>query len=83
MNNLLDWLSQLPVSLICTAGPDADLDLFAAITERDNVYLSKYIPHELILPHCDMVVTAGGFSTVMGSTPAQSPAARNTAGFRR
>ncbi len=67
MNNLLDWLSQLPVSLICTAGPDADLDLFAAITERDNVYLSKYIPHELILPHCDMVVTAGGFSTVMGA----------------
>lgn len=67
MINLVDWLSQLPISVICTAGPEADLEAFESIADRHNVYLTDYLPLELVLPHCDAVVTAGGFNTVMGA----------------
>jgi UDP:flavonoid glycosyltransferase YjiC (YdhE family) len=65
MANLVDWLSQLPISVICTAGPDIDLQEFDSIAGRHNVYLTDYLPLEQVLPHCDVVVTAGGFNTVM------------------
>jgi UDP:flavonoid glycosyltransferase YjiC (YdhE family) len=67
MANLIDWLSQLPISVICTAGPDADLRAFDSVADRHNVYLTDYLPLELVLPHCDAIVTAGGFNTVMGA----------------
>lgn len=67
MANLLDWLSQLPISVIGTAGPDADLQAFDSVADRHNVYLTDYVPLELVLPHCDAVVTAGGFNTVIGA----------------
>ena len=67
MANLVDWLSQLPISVICTAGPDADLRAFDATADRHNIYLTGYLPLELVLPRCDAVVTAGGFNTVMGA----------------
>lgn len=63
--NLIGWLSRLPVSVICTAGPDADLRSFGSAPE--NIHLTDYLPLEQILPHCDAVVTAGGFNTVMGA----------------
>lgn len=67
MVDLVDWISQLPVTVICTAGRDADLKVFGAVTDRDNVYLTDYLLLEQVLPHCDAVVTAGGFNTVMGA----------------
>ena len=67
MASLADWLSQLPISVICTAGPESDLADLAVIAERQNAYVTDYIPLELILPHCDAVVTAGGFNTVMAA----------------
>ena len=67
MANLVDWLSQLAVSVICTAGPDANLRIFDSMADRTNVYLTDYLPLELVLPRCDAVVTAGGFNTVMGA----------------
>lgn len=67
MANLVDWLSQLPISVICTAGPAADWQSLGALSDRPNVYLTDYLPLELILPRCDAVVTAGGFNTVMGA----------------
>jgi UDP:flavonoid glycosyltransferase YjiC (YdhE family) len=67
LTNLVDWLSQLPISVICTAGPGVDLQDFESIAGRHNVYLTDYLPLELVLPRCDAVVTAGGFNTVMGA----------------
>jgi UDP:flavonoid glycosyltransferase YjiC (YdhE family) len=67
MAGLIDWLSQLPISVICTVGPNASLDAFKTLADRDNTYLTDYLPLELILPRSDAVVTAGGFNTVMGA----------------
>jgi UDP:flavonoid glycosyltransferase YjiC (YdhE family) len=67
MVKLVDWLSQLPISVVCTAGPAVDLQAFSFMADRDNVYVTSYLPLELVLPHCDAVVTAGGFNTVMGA----------------
>jgi UDP:flavonoid glycosyltransferase YjiC (YdhE family) len=67
MTSLLGWLSELPVSVICTAGPDADLPALQAAVAGDDTYLTDYLPLEAVLPKCDAVVTAGGFNTVMGA----------------
>jgi UDP:flavonoid glycosyltransferase YjiC (YdhE family) len=67
MANLVNWLSQLPISVICTTGPAADRQPLDALSDRHNVYLTDYLPLELILPRCDAVITAGGFNTVMGA----------------
>lgn len=67
MVNLVDWLSRLPISVVCTTGPDVDLRAFDFMADRDNAYVASYLPLELVLPHCDAVVTAGGFNTVMGA----------------
>lgn len=67
MANLICWLSRLPISVICTAGPDSDLQALRSAVAGDNIYLTDYLPLEVILPRCDAVVTAGGFNTVMGA----------------
>ncbi|MDP9144604.1 MAG: hypothetical protein M3N43_07885 [Actinomycetota bacterium] len=30
-----------------------------------NVFIERYIPHTVLLPYCDVVITHGGFSSVM------------------
>ena len=32
--------------------------------QPDNVHIERYIPQGLLLPHCDLVITHAGFSTV-------------------
>jgi len=73
MVNLVDWLSRLPISVVCTTGPDVDLRAFDFIAGRGNVFVASYVPLELVLPHCDAVVTAGGFNTVMGALQSGLP----------
>jgi UDP:flavonoid glycosyltransferase YjiC (YdhE family) len=67
LTSLIQWLSRLPISLICTAGADADLPALRSAVAGDGTYLTDYLPLEAILPRCDAVVTAGGFNTVMGA----------------
>ena len=59
---ILDGLSEQPVNLIITVGRDQDPDQFGP--QPDNIHIARYIPQDLLLPHCDLVITHAGFSTV-------------------
>ena len=67
MATIAAWLSPLPISLICTAEPDYDLDAVASIAERDNVHITNYVPLEQILSRCDAAISSGGFNAMMGA----------------
>jgi UDP:flavonoid glycosyltransferase YjiC (YdhE family) len=44
-------------------GRDRDSGAFG--NQPPNVRIEGYIPHTLLLPHCHVVITHGGFSSVM------------------
>lgn len=51
-------LRELPVNLIVTAGPDADLAQFGP--QPAHVLIERYVSHALLLPRCHLVVSQGG-----------------------
>ena len=61
---ILGGLDDLPLNLIVTAG---DQDPAAFGTVPPHVHIERYIPQSLLFPFCDLVVTHGGFGTVMTS----------------
>lgn len=62
---LLAAIADLPVDLILTTGSD---DLAARLGPQPaNVRVAGYIPQSWLLPHCDLVVSHGGFGTVQAA----------------
>jgi UDP:flavonoid glycosyltransferase YjiC (YdhE family) len=61
---VFDGLRDDPVNLIVTTGRDVDL---TAIEPPPNARIESYLPHHLLLPHCDLVICHGGFNTVMAA----------------
>lgn len=59
---ILDGLHDEPVNVILTIGRDQDPVQFGP--QPDNVHIERYIPQSLLFPHCDLVITHAGFSTV-------------------
>ena len=59
---ILDGLGEQPVRLIITIGRDQNPDQFGP--QPENIHIARYIPQSLLLPHCDLVITHAGFSTV-------------------
>jgi MGT family glycosyltransferase len=59
---ILEGLRDEPVNLILTIGRDRSAGDFGL--QPDNVHVEQYIPQSLLLPHCDLVITHAGFSTV-------------------
>jgi UDP:flavonoid glycosyltransferase YjiC (YdhE family) len=59
---ILHSLREEPVNLILTVGRDRDPDRFGP--QPENVHIERYIPQGLLLPHCDLVITHAGYSTV-------------------
>ncbi len=62
---VLEALRDEPTNLILTTGHDVDPRAFGH--QPRNVYIERYIPHSLLFPHCDVVVTHGGYNTVLGA----------------
>jgi MGT family glycosyltransferase len=60
---ILEGLRDEEINLILAVGRDQDPAAFGP--QPSNVYIERYIPHTLLLPHCDAVVTHAGFSSVM------------------
>ncbi|MCA1740568.1 MAG: glycosyltransferase [Actinobacteria bacterium] len=60
---ILEGLRDEEINLILAVGRDQDPAAFGP--QPPNVYIERYIPHTLLLPQCDTVVTHGGFSSVM------------------
>jgi UDP:flavonoid glycosyltransferase YjiC (YdhE family) len=62
---ILDALRDEPVNVILTVGPDVDPHDFGA--QPPNIRIERFVPQELVMPHCDVVLTHGGFGTVKGA----------------
>ena len=53
------------VNVIVTVGRTQDP--MALGPQPPNVHVERYIPQTLVLPYCDMVITHGGYNTIMGA----------------
>ncbi len=60
---ILAALRDEPVNLILTVGRNQDPAQFGP--QPEHIHIERYIPQTLLAPHCDVVITAGGFGTVM------------------
>ncbi len=68
---MLGALRDEPVNLIVTVGRHNDPADFGP--QPGNVHIERFIPQSALLPHCDLVVQQGGFSTVTGALNAGLP----------
>jgi UDP:flavonoid glycosyltransferase YjiC (YdhE family) len=59
---VLDALGGGPFNLILTVGRNRDPAEFTPLPANTRVV--RYIPYTLLLPHCDLVITHGGSTTV-------------------
>lgn len=62
---VLTGLGELPINLIVTVGRDLDPEGLGP--QPANVRIERYIPQELVLPHCSLVVSHGGSGSVIGT----------------
>lgn len=58
-------LRQLPLNLVVTSGPGTDSTRFG--TQPSHVLIEPYIPHSLLLPHCQLVVSHGGAGIMLSA----------------
>lgn len=58
MEKAIAGLRELPLNLVVTTGPGTDPARFGP--QPPHLLLAPYIPHTLLLPRCDMVVSHGG-----------------------
>ncbi len=65
LRTAIDGLRDLPANLIVTTGPDGDPDAFGA--QPAHVVVARYLPHSLLLPRCDLVVSHAGAGSMFGS----------------
>ena len=63
--SVLEALRDEAINVILTVGPDVDPADFGP--QPRNIRIERFIPHELLLPRCDLVLTHGGFGTVKGA----------------
>lgn len=62
---ILEGLRGEHLNLILTIGRDRDPTEFGP--QPDNVHIERYIPQTLLLPTCDVVISHGGYNTVMAA----------------
>ena len=70
MQRITNALGSLPVRGLVTTGPAVDPD---ALRAPANVAVVASAPHQLVLPHADLVVTHGGHGTVIKALAAGVP----------
>jgi UDP:flavonoid glycosyltransferase YjiC (YdhE family) len=62
---IIEGLRAEPLTLVLTVGPDQDPARFEP--QPPNVFIAQYIPHSLLFPRCDLVISHGGFGTIMAA----------------
>jgi UDP:flavonoid glycosyltransferase YjiC (YdhE family) len=68
---VFDAVESLDVDVIATIGHNNDPDRIAVPA---NVRVTAFVSQSLLLPHCDLVVTHGGYGSLMGALRAATPA---------
>lgn len=61
----LAGLRELPVNVVVAAGPGTDPARFGP--QPDHVLIEAYLPHALLLPSCQLVVSQGGAGIMFGA----------------
>lgn len=64
-------LRELPIELVVTIGPQRNL--CALGPQPSHVHVEQHVPHALLLPHCDLVVSHGGSGTLVDALAAGLP----------
>jgi UDP:flavonoid glycosyltransferase YjiC (YdhE family) len=62
---VMEGLAGAPLNVIVTVGRNNEPDDFGALPE--NIYVESFIPHNLLLPRCDLVICHGGYNTILKS----------------
>jgi len=65
IRTFLQALEAEDVDVLLTLGDDQPRDKIGPVP--DNVQVAQYLPHSMLLPHCDLLLCHGGFNTVMGA----------------
>lgn len=60
---IINGVAGEPVTLIMTVGSSQSPEQLAPLP--DNVYVERYIPQSLLLPHCDVAITHCGYQTTI------------------
>ncbi len=63
LSAILEGLRDEPVNLVLTVGRNRDTKEFGE--QPANVHVERYIPQNLLLPLCDLVISHGGSGTMM------------------
>jgi UDP:flavonoid glycosyltransferase YjiC (YdhE family) len=63
LSAILEGLRDEPVNLVLTVGRNRDPEEFGE--QPANVHVERYIPQNLLLPLCDLVISHGGSGTMM------------------
>jgi UDP:flavonoid glycosyltransferase YjiC (YdhE family) len=64
-DRVIAGLTRLPVNLVVTVGRHIDPAEFG--TQPEHVHIHRYLPQQLVLPHCQLVVSHGGSGSVIGA----------------
>lgn len=62
---VLDALAGLDARVVLTIGDDRDLGELGPLPS--NAHVERWIPHDAIVPHADVVVCHGGFGSTLGT----------------
>jgi UDP:flavonoid glycosyltransferase YjiC (YdhE family) len=65
LQTIIAGLREAPVNLIVTIGREGDPADFGP--QPANVYIERYIPQSLLLPHCDLMVMHGGSNSLLAA----------------
>lgn len=68
---ILDGLCDEPVNLAVGVGRQRDPAEFGP--QPDHIRIERHLDHGVLLPHCAVVITHGGFGTIMGCLAAGVP----------
>jgi MGT family glycosyltransferase len=68
---ILTGLREEPINLLLAVGRDQDPARFGP--QPPHVRIERYLPHGLLVPRCDVVVTHGGYGAVMACLAAGVP----------
>jgi UDP:flavonoid glycosyltransferase YjiC (YdhE family) len=71
LSAILEGLKHEPINLILTIGRNRDPLEFGE--QPAHVHIERYIPQDLLLPYCDLVISHGGSGTVMDALSLGKP----------
>jgi UDP:flavonoid glycosyltransferase YjiC (YdhE family) len=64
---VLDALRDEPVNVICTTGADQDPGAVFPTGPPPNARVERYVPQGHLLPRCSVIISHGGYSTLLGA----------------